>query len=141
MAIREPEKMLVHSKRQAQIEVKAQMGTQAQNKVKVGALLFDKALTAVPAEYFDYNNVFLAEYITELLENTKINKHAIKLKEGKQSSFGLIYSLGSVELEMLKTDIKTNLVNSFIWSSKSLANASILFNQKPDKSLYFCVDY
>ena len=67
MAIQEQEKMPVHSKRQAQI----------------GALLFDEASTKVPAEYSNYNNVFLAENIVELPENTKINEHAIELEVSK----------------------------------------------------------
>ena len=90
--------MPVHFKKQAQ----------------VGALLFDKAPTKVLAEYFNYSNVFSVEDIIELLENTKINKHTIKLKKDKQSSFRSIYSLELVELETLKTYIKTNLANSFI---------------------------
>ena len=61
VAIQKREEMLMHSKKQAQ----------------VGALLFNKASTKVPAEYFDYNNVFLAENAVELSENTGINKYAI----------------------------------------------------------------
>ena len=98
MTIREREKMLVHSKKQAQI----------------GALLFDKVSTEVLAEYSDYSNVFLIENVAELLENTRMNKHAIKLEEGKQPLFGPIYSLGPVKLETLKIYIKTNLANGFI---------------------------
>ena len=90
--------MPVYSKKQAQVK----------------ALLFKKAPTEVPAEYSDYSNVFLAKYTVELLENTGINKHTIELKESKLSLFGLIYSLGLVELETLKTYIKINLVNGFI---------------------------
>ena len=67
MTIQEQEEILVHFKKQAQ----------------VGALLFNKAPTEVLVEYFDYNNIFLIEYIAELLENTRINEYAIKLKEGK----------------------------------------------------------
>ena len=117
--------MPVHSKKQAQ----------------VGALLFNKAFTEILAEYSDYSNVFLAENIIELLENTGINKHTIKLEEGKQLPFGLFYSLGPIELETLKTYITTNLVNGFIQPSKSLARVSIFFNKKPNKSLYFCINY
>ena len=129
VAIREREKMPVHSKKQAQIEA------------QVGALLFNKAPTEVPAEYSDYSNVFLAEHTAELLENTGINEHAIKLEEGKQPLFGPIYTLGPVELETLKTYIETNLANGFIRLSKSPARAPILFNRKPDRSLRLCVDY
>ena len=102
VAIREREEMPMHSKKQAQI------------KVQVGALLFNKASIEVPAEYSDYSNVFSAEYAVELPENTGINEHAIKLEEDKQPSFGSIYSLELVELGTLKIYIKTNLANGFI---------------------------
>ena len=90
--------MPMHSKKQAQIR----------------ALLFDKALTEIPAEYSNYSNVFSAENTVELPENTRINEHAIELEENKQPPFGPIYSLRLIELEILKTYIKTNLANSFI---------------------------
>ena len=125
VAIREREEMPVHSERQAQ----------------VGALLFDEALTKVPAEYSNYSDVFSAENAAELPENTGMNKHAIELEEGKQPPFSPIYSLGSVELETLKTYIETNLANGFIQLSKSPAGAPILFDRKPDGSLRLCVDY
>ena len=129
VATREREEISVHSKRQAQI------------KVQVGALLFNKAPTEVSTKYSDYNDIFSAEHTAELPENTGINKHAIKLEEGKQPPFGPIYSLGPVELETLKTYIKTNLANGFIRPSKSPAGAPILFDRKPDGSLRLCVDY
>ena len=52
-------------------------------QAQVRALLFDKTPTEVPAEYFDYSNVFSAENAAELPENTGINEHAIKQKDGK----------------------------------------------------------
>ena len=125
VAIREREEISVHSKRQ----------------VQVGALIFDEAPTKIPAEYSDYSNVFSVENVAELPENTGINEHAIKLEDGKQPPFDPIYSLGPVELETLKTYIKTNLANSFIRPSKSPAGAPILFDRKPDGSLRLCVDY
>ena len=131
----------MHLEKQAQIETKAHIDTQGQNGAQIRTLLFDKALTEVSAEYSNYSNIFLAENTIKLLENTGINEHTIKVEEGKQLFFEPIYNLGSIKLEMLKIYIKTNLANGFIRPSKSPANASILFNQKPDKSLYFCVDY
>ena len=98
VAIREREKMPVQTEKQAQID----------------ALIFNKAPTEVPAEYSDYSNIFSAKNAAKLPENTGRNEHAIVLKEDKQPSFGLIYSLGRVELKTLKTYIKTNLANSFI---------------------------
>ena len=70
-----------------------------------------------------------------------MNYHAIRLEESKQLPFSLIYSLGSVELETLKTYIQTNLANGFIWPSKSLVKGFILFDKKPDRSFRLCVDY
>ena len=125
MAIRKQEKMLVHSKKQAH----------------VGALLFNKAFIEVLAKYFNYSNVFSVKYIVELPKNTGINKHTIKLEKGKQPSFGPIYSLALIELETLKTYIKTNLANGFIRPSKSPTKTPIFFDKKPDRSLCLCVNY
>ena len=125
MTIQEQEKMLVYSKKQAQ----------------VGALLFDKAFTEVLAEYSDYSNVFSAKYAVELLDNTGMNEYAIQLEENKHPVFGLIYSLKPVELENLKTYIKINLANSFIQPFKFPTGVLILFNKKSDRSLHFYINY
>ena len=55
----------------------------AQIEAHVGALIFNEALTVVPAKYFDYSNVFSAENIAKLLEHIGINDHAIELEEDK----------------------------------------------------------
>ena len=52
-----------------------------------------------------------------------------------------IYNLGLMELETLKTYIKTNLTNSFIRPSKSAISASILFVKKHNCNFYFYVNY
>ena len=96
----------MHFKKQIQIKV--------QSRAQVRVLLFDKASTKISVEYSDYSNIFLVENVIKISKNTEINEHAIKLKKGKQSLFGLIYSLELVELETLKTYIKTNLANNFI---------------------------
>ena len=67
-------------------------------------------------EYSNYSNIFSAENIAELSENTRINKYTIKLEKDKQPFFEPIYSLRPVELEILKTYIKINLINGFIQS-------------------------
>ena len=117
------------------------MPVHSKKQVLVGALLFNEAPTEVPEKYSNYNDIFSVEYTAKLPENTGMNEHAIKLEKGKQPSFGLIYSLGPVELETLKTYIKINLANSFIRPSKSPAGASILFDRKPDRSFHLCVNY
>ena len=90
------------------------MPVYSKKQVQVGALLSDKALTEVPAEYFNYSNIFLIENAAELSKNTGMNKHIIKLEKSKQPPFGPIYILGLVELKTWKTYIKTNLANGFI---------------------------
>ena len=72
--------------------------------------------------------MFLVKNAIVLSKYTRINDHIIKLEKVKQLSFSLIYSLEPVELEILKTYIKTNLANDFIWPSKFLAKAPILFD-------------
>ena len=120
-------------------QIKTQNG--AQSGAQVGALIFDKAPTKVLAEYSNYSNIFSAENAADIPENTRINEYIIELEESKQPSFGLIYSLSPVELETLKTYIKTILANDFICSSKSPAGAPILFDKKANKSFCLWVNY
>ena len=137
VAIWKQKEMAINPDKKAQI--KAQSG--AQSGAQIGALVFNKAPTEVSAEYSNYNNVFSAENVAELPENTGMNEYIIKLEEGKQPFFGLIYSLGLVELETLKTYIEINLANSFIHPFKFPMGAPILFNRKSDRSLCLCVNY
>lgn len=70
-----------------------------------------------------------------------MNKYAMKLIEGKQLLYGPIYTLSPVELEILKAYIETYLKTRFIQPSKYSTGAPIIFNKKPDGSLYLCIDY
>ena len=88
------------------------------------ALLMNKEIFI---KYSNVLNVFSLNSAIELPEHIRINNHSINLLEDKQLFYSLIYSLKPVELEILKTYIKTNLANSFIWLFKSPINTSILF--------------
>lgn len=77
----------------------------------------------------------------ELPENIGINKHAIKLVVGKHPLYSLIYVLSLVELETLKTYIKTYLRTGFIRPSKSSADVLIFFDKKLNGNLHVCVNY
>ena len=136
-AIREQKEMAMYPNRKTQI--KAQSRTQ--NGVQVGRVIFDKACTEILAEYSDYSNFFSVENAAKLLEKTEINANTIKQEKSKQLFFGPIYSLSSIELEMLKTFIKTNLANGFICLFKSPAQAPILFNKKSNGSFRLCINY
>ena len=68
------------------------------------------------------------ENVAEIPENTGINEYFTKQEKSKQPLFRPIYNLGPVELEILKTYIKTNLANGFIQPFMFSAGALILFD-------------
>ncbi len=92
-------------------------------------------------KYFDYVDIFSLDLVIKLLENTRINKHTIKLIDKKQPLYRPIYTLSPVDLETLKTYIEIYLKTRFIQPSRSFAGALILFDKKPDGSLYLYVNY
>ena len=95
----------------------------------------------IPSEYANYTDVFSPDSAAELPKHTGINNHSIGLIDDKQPPYGPIYSLGPVELQILKTYIETNLANGFIRPFKSPAGAPIPFIRKKDGNLRLCVDY
>ena len=109
-------------------------------RAQIAHLKADEALTEVPSKYANFADVFSPKLAAEF-PKPRISNHAIKLVNDRQLPYGLIYSLGPIELETLKVYIKNNLTNSFIRFSKSPVRAFILFNQKPDSSLKLYVDY
>ena len=104
-------------------------------------MIAKEAPTKVPTKYLDFEEVFFPDLMSKLPKHTRINNYAIKLVDSQQLPYRPIYSLEPVELETLKAYIKTNLANSFIRSSKSLASALILFDWKSDGSFWLCVNY
>ena len=70
-----------------------------------------------------------------------MNEYAIKLVEKKQLPYGPIYALSLIELETLKTYIKTYLKTGFIRSFKSFVGAPILFDKKPNSNFRLYVNY
>ena len=108
-------------------------------QVQVASLTSKK--TGILAEYSKFSNVFSSDSAVELPEYTGINNHPINLLDHKQPSYSPIYSLGLVELEILKTYIKAKLASSFIRPSKFPASALILFVQKDDSSFRLGIDY
>ena len=130
VAIKKQKKMPIYFFQKVLIgtQDKSKVQSKAQNRAQVGAVLLDKAPIIILTKYFDYSNVFLVENIAELPKHTKINGYIIKLEKYKLLFFSFIYSLKSIEFETLKTYIKTNLTNKFIWLFKSPIGISIFFN-------------
>ncbi len=110
-------------------------------RTQIAHLKTDEAPSEVPSEYADFANVFSPKLAAELPEHTRINDHAIELVDDWQPLYGPIYSLGPMELEILKAYIENNLANCFIRPSKSHAGVPIPFDKKPDSSLRLCVNY
>ena len=64
---------------------------------QIVSLLIEKV--RISDKYLDFADVISEEKALVLLERTELNEHAINLKNGKQPSYGPIYSLGRVELK------------------------------------------
>ena len=81
-------------------------------KAQMASLLAKEV--GVPKRYADFLDVLLKKSTAVVSNCFDINKHAINLEPDKQLSYKSIYSLGVVELKILKTYIKANLANEFI---------------------------
>ena len=110
-------------------------------KTQIALLKADEAFTKVLSKYADFASIFSWKSAVQLSKYMRINNHAIEFVEDWQLSYSSIYSLGLVELEILKAYIENNPANSFIKPSKFLAKAFILFNKKPNSGQKFCIDY
>lgn len=64
----------------------------------LAALQEEKVPSEILGDYEEYTNVFSPNLVMELPENTEINKHVIKLMEGKKLLYGPIYSLSPLDL-------------------------------------------
>ena len=106
---------------------------------QIAFLLTEKV--RIPDEYSDFTDVFLEKKALVLPERNKLNEHAIDLDAGKQLPNRPIYSLCPVELETLKTYIKTHLKTEYIRPFKSPIGTPILFDKKPNGSFRLCVNY
>ncbi len=74
----------------------------------------NKASIKILAKYSNYADLFSTDLVIELPENTGMNKHIIKLIDGKHLPYAPIHTLSPVELETLKTYIETHLKTRFI---------------------------
>ena len=114
-------------------------GIHPDRKAQIASLLNKEV--KILEEYLDFANIFLEEKALVLPECIKLNQHAINLENGNQPPYRLIYSLGLVELETLKTYIKIHLKTWYIQLSKSPTGTPILFDKKLDSSFCLCIDY
>ena len=98
-------------------------------------------LEGVPWQYRDYHLVFDSPYSDELPPHRSFD-HAIDMFEGKEPTWGPIYTLSEKELEVLRTYLADMLMSGKIRPSKSSAGAPILFVPKKEgRGLRLYVDY
>lgn len=89
-------------------------------------MLFAKKVK-ISDKYSDIFNVFSEKKALILPEIIKLNQNTIKLQKSQQPLYRPIYSLGLVELKILKAYIEINLTNSFIYFFKFYANVFTFF--------------
>ncbi len=90
--------------------------------------------------YHDFLNVFNKEKTTQLLLHRSYD-HKIELKDENQSSRSWLYFMLSHKLQKIKKYLKENLKKKFITLSKAFFASSILFIEKKDDNLRFCMNY
>ncbi len=90
--------------------------------------------------YHDFLNVFDREKTTQLFLHRSYD-HKIELEDENQSSRSQLYLMSSYKLQKIKKYLEKNLKKKFITFSKALFASSILFVEKKDNSLCFCMNY
>ncbi len=90
--------------------------------------------------YHDFLNVFDREKTTQLLSHRSYD-HKIELEDENQSSRSRLYLMSSHKLQKIKKYLEENLKKKFIILSKASFASSILFVEKKNDSLCFCVNY
>ncbi len=92
------------------------------------------------SEYHDYLDVFDRAMINQLLFH-RIYNHKIELINEKTSSWSRLYQMFNHKLQKIKKYLIKHLNKEFIFFSFASYVLLILFAEKKDESLCFCVDY
>ncbi len=90
--------------------------------------------------YHDFLNVFDRENTIQLLLHQSYD-YKIELEDESQSSRNWLYFMLSYKLQKIKKYLEENLKKKFITLSKASFASLILFIEKKDDSLCFCMNY
>ncbi len=119
----------------------------ARNKledVNIQELSHEKILKEVKAKlsskYHDYLDVFDRAMTDQLLSH-RFYDHKIELIDERTSSRSRLYHMSDYKLQKMKNYLIEHLNKDFISSSSASYASFILFVEKKDDSLRFCVDY
>ncbi len=91
-------------------------------------------------KYHDYLDVF-DRAMTDQLFSHRFYDHKIELIDERTSSRSRLYHMSDYKLQKMKNYLIEHLNKSFISFSSTLYTSLILFVEKKDDSLRFCVDY
>ncbi len=92
------------------------------------------------SEYHDYLDVFDRAMTDQLLSH-RFYDHKIELINEKTSSRSRLYHMSGYKLQKMKNYLIEHLNKGFISSSSAPYASLILFVEKKDGSLRFCIDY
>ncbi len=92
------------------------------------------------SEYHDYLNMFNWAMIDQL-SFSHFYDHKIKLINERTSSWSRLYQMFNHKLQKMKKYLIKHLNKEFISSSFFLYVSLILFTEKKNESLHFCIDY
>ena len=96
----------------------------------------------IPKYYHKFEHLFIEKHGLEALPEHQLWDYEIKLIEGGQPTFGLIYGINVDQLKNFKLYIDNALKKGFIKEFKSSAGYPVLFVPKPSGGPdRLCVDY
>ena len=94
----------------------------------------------LPSEYHDYLDVF-DRAMTDQLPPHRLYDHKIELIDERTPPRSRLYHMSDYKLQKVKNYLIEHLNKGFISSSSASYASLILFVEKKDDSLRFCVDY
>ena len=100
-------------------------------------------LSKFSIDYYNYADVFDKSQ-TNILSSHRFYDHKLKFVEGanKDTLFkNRIYSISKHKFEQVKKYLNEHLKKKFIVSNYASFASSVLFAEKPNEELRFCVDY
>ncbi len=106
----------------------------------ISVMSLDELKKKLSIVYHDFLNVFDREKAMQLLSHRSYD-HKIELESENQFSRSRLYLMSSYKLQKVKEYLEENLKKKFITLSKASFASSILFVEKKDDSLRFCVNY
>ena len=106
-------------------------------------MISQKVLSKFSIDYHNYVNVFDKSQ-TDILSSYRFYNYKLKFVEeaDKNTLFkNRIYSISKYKFEQVKKYLNEHLKKEFIVSSYASFASFILFAEKPNEELRFCVDY